>query len=306
MRVLVTGAGGFVGGHLVAALRDRHGPEAAIATGSGGGDGVSPLDVTDATACERVVAEQRPTHIVHLAAISAIGEAQADPRRAWDVNLHGTLNLAGAAKAADIRFAFVSTGEIYAGGVVTGELLTESVAPAPRNLYAATKAAADLAIGALAAQGLRAIRFRPFNHTGPGQPSRFVVPAFAAQIAAMERTGAPGVLRTGRLDTFRDFLDVRDVVTAYVAALERFDSLPPGGILNISSGIARRLDDVVSTMVGLARVPVAVEPDPARMRPADTPWLAGDATLARRLLGWAPRISFETTLADVLDAARAS
>ncbi len=306
MRVLVTGAGGFVGGHLVAALRDRHGAGAAVASGTCAAEGVEPLDVTDAEACARLIADRQPTHIVHLAAISAIGEAEADPGRAWAVNLHGTLNLARAAKAADCRFAFVSTSEIYAGSVVAGELVTERALPAPRNLYAASKAAADLAVGALAAQGLRAIRLRPFNHTGPGQQPRFVVPAFAAQIAAIERTGKAGVLRTGRLDTSRDFLDVRDVVAAYIAALERFDSLLPGAILNISSGVARRMEEVVAIMVRLARVPVTVEPDPARMRPADTPWLAGDPTLAKGLLGWAPRIGFETTIADVLDAARAA
>jgi GDP-4-dehydro-6-deoxy-D-mannose reductase len=141
---------------------------------------------------------------------------------------------------------------------------------------------------------------RPFNHTGPGQSTAFVVPAFAAQIARIEAGLQAPVLKVGNLDALRDFLDVRDVADAYVRALFQPD-LASGTILNVASGVPRRIGDALEGLRALARCEIKVEPDPARMRPNDTPLAIGDAARARALLGWAPAIAWETTLADTLD-----
>ncbi len=293
-RILITGASGFVASHLVPALRAAF-PGAAL-TLCGAGD----LDVTDAGAVRALVARVRPEACVHLAAISAIGAARQDPALAWRVNLLGTLALAEALRAQDALLVYPSSAEIYGASFRAGRPLDETAAPAPQNTYAATKAAADLALGAMAADGLRVVRLRPFNHTGPGQTEAFVVPAFAAQAARIAAGLQPPVLKVGNLDARRDFLDVRDVCAAYAAAITRAETLPPGAVLNLASGTPRRIGDVLDDLLRLAGVAPRIEPDPARMRPSDIPTAAGDASAARAALGWAPRIAWPDTLAAIL------
>ena len=174
-RILVTGAGGFVGRHLLPALAAAF-PDAELHP--------SRADLLDPAALDAEVAALRPDACVHLAAVSAIRQASADPDRAWRVNLHGTLHLAESvlAEAPSCRFLHVSSADAYGLSFRAGAPLDEGAPLAPADTYGATKAAADLAIGALALRGLAAIRFRPFNHTGPGQSEEFAVPAFAAQL----------------------------------------------------------------------------------------------------------------------------
>ncbi len=217
---------------------------------------------------------------------------------AWRVNLLGTLALAEALRRQDALLVYPSSAEIYGASFRPGRPLDETAAPAPQNTYAATKAAADLALGAMAADGLRVVRLRPFNHTGPGQTEAFVVPAFAAQAARIAAGLQPPVLNVGNLDARRDFHDDRDVCAAYAAALAA--DLAPGTILNLASGTPRRIGDVLAHLLRLAGVAPRIEPDPARMRPSDIPTAAGDAAAARAKLGWAPAIAWETTLRDVL------
>lgn len=293
-RVLITGASGFVGRHLVAALTRDHPDCDAIA---------APFDVRDAAAVREAVKAASPDACVHLAGITTLGQARADPDLAWQVNLHGTLNLARAvlADAPACRFLFVSTSEVYGASFRGGIPVTELTPLAPMNTYAASKAAADLAIGAMVTEGLRAIRVRPFNHTGPGQTEAFAVPAFARQIARIKAGLQPASMRVGALDPARDFLDVRDVCAAYAACLTQPDSvLPPGTILNLASGTPRRIGDILQAMVRLAGIEVAVESDAGLLRPSDIPLACGDSSQAHRLLGWAPRIAWEQTLTEVL------
>ncbi|HTW27613.1 MAG TPA: GDP-mannose 4,6-dehydratase [Acetobacteraceae bacterium] len=292
--ILLTGAGGFVGRHLQRALAEAF-PEAALHA--------AEFDVTDAAAVAAAVRKTRPEACVHLAAVSAIGAARADPDHAWRVNLHGTLHLARAllGEARECRLVFASSAEIYGESFRAGRMLDEQAVPAPLNTYAATKAAADLALGAMAAEGLRVIRIRPFNHTGPGQSESFVVAAFARQIARIEAGLQTPVIRVGALDPARDFLDVRDVCAAYVAAIRREALLPPGTVLNLASGTPRRVGTVLDALLHLAGIAARVEADPARMRTNDIPLAGGDASRARMLLDWQPRIAWETTLADVLE-----
>lgn len=313
-RVLVTGAGGFVGHHLVPALAAVLPAGSTVFAGLRGADAAPagtvalPFDVTDAAGARAALREARPTCVVHLAAVAAVQEARADPGRTWRVNLDGTRNLAEAtlAEVPAARFLFVSTSEVYGGTFKRGRApLDEGALLDPANTYAASKAAADLAVGQMARDGLKAVRMRPFNHTGPGQSEAFVVPAFAAQVARIEAGRQAPTLRVGNLEALRDFLDVRDVAAAYAAAVTA-PELETGLILNLASGRPRPIRDALTTLTALARVPVAVEPDPERMRPNDTPFAVGDATRAKALLGWAPRIPWETTIADTLEFWRAA
>ena len=296
-RILITGAAGFVGRHLLAALHADL-PDAVLLTPA-----QADCDITDADAVAALVARARPTACVHLAAIAAIPTARRDPHAAWRVNLDGTLNLARAlaAHAPEATLLFVSSADIYGASFRAGHAVDESVAPAPLNTYAATKAAADLALGALAAEaGLRCIRVRPFNHTGPGQSPDFVVAAFARQVARIAAGLQPEVLRVGALEPRRDFLDVRDVCAAYVACLRRRDALPAGAILNLASGHPRRIGEVLDTLLARAGVHARIESEASLLRPSDILLAAGDATRAGRLLDWQPRIAWEQTIDDVL------
>ena len=226
-RVLVTGAEGFVGSWLLAEL-SSHLPAGAtvLATGHHVTARVTrALDVTDRAGVEDLVHDFRPTCVVHLAAISSLDRARAHGRDTWNVNLFGTLNLAEAVlqHAPEARFLFASSSEVYGGSFNdVGGVADETTLLDPRNPYAATKAAADLMLGQMASAGLRSVRLRLFNHTGPGQSTAFAVPAFAAQVAAIERGLQPPVLKAGNVDARRDLLDVRDVVAAY-----RLSSPPP-------------------------------------------------------------------------------
>jgi len=268
---------------------------------------IETLDVTDAYAVDRTIMQFRPSHVVHLAGLAAIRAVVANTSVAWQVHLFGTLNIANAilSRVPDCVLLSVGSGQVYGASARSGQPLDEATLLAPTNGYEVTKAAADLAVGALAAQGLRCIRLRPFNHTGPGQTEDFVIPAFAMQIARIEAGQGPSVLRVGNLDAERDFLDVRDVTAAYALAVARSDDVPSGTILNIASGTPRRIRDLLDRLVALSGVAITVEPDPARMRPSDTPRFVGRAELAHRLLGWSPAHPFDETLAAVLEHSRA-
>jgi GDP-4-dehydro-6-deoxy-D-mannose reductase len=254
-----------------------------------------------------LIAARRPAAVVHLAAVSAVGRSVHSPRQTWDVNLGGTLNLVLAlqAHAPDAHLLFVSSAEVYGETFAEGRPLREDEPLRPLNPYAASKAAAEVLVGQAARAGLFATIARPFNHTGPGQSADFVVPAFAAQIAAAEAGLAPPVVRVGDLEPTRDFLDVRDVADAYVRILERRRELPNGAVLNIASERSYRIGDVLQELLHLSKASIAVEVDQARLRPNAIMSVAGDASKARKLLGWEPALVLVETLRAVLDSARA-
>lgn len=298
-RILLTGAGGFVGPYVRAACAEQF-PYAEILAGE--------EDVTDAAAVEAMVKATRPDAVVHLAGIASVSTARAEPERAFAVNLGGTLVLARAMlkHVPDAVLVFAGSAECYGASFRGGGALDETAALAPMNAYAASKAAADLALGAFAAEsGLRTVRLRSFNHTGPGQSDAFVIAAFAAQIDRIRCGEQNPVIRVGNLDAARDFLDVRDVARAYALAIARADELPSGVILNIASGVSTRIGDILERMIAASGMDIAIEVDPARLRPVDIPIARGNAGAAARLLGWQPEITFEMTLREIMAASSA-
>ena len=306
-RVLVTGAGGFVGRHLLAALREALPKAELVGTSQdgstiAGADRVQRLELTDPAGIAAVVAAVRPEACIHLAALTAVGSSFAEPEAVWQANVDGTRALATALNrhVPDAWLLHVSSVEVYGLAFRSGEALTEQTAMQPANPYAAAKAAVDLCLGEMALRGLRVVRLRPANHIGPGQTERFVVAAFARQIARIEAGLQEPVVATGALDRCRDFLDVRDVCRAYVAALERADTLPSGVALNVASGRSRNVREVLDDLLRLAAVEARVDEHAAERRPLDLVTARCDVTAARQALDWTPTIPWERTLADVL------
>ena len=280
-RVLITGADGFVGGHLRAELGDVFAPFEG--------------DVLDSRALQAAV--RGADAVVHLAAESSVAGSWDDPLRAWRVNVDGTVNVLDAvrAEAPQARVLLTSTCEVY--GRAERIPTPEDEPVRPISPYAATKAAAELACSVA---GLDIVVTRAPNQEGPGRDDRFAVGSWARQIARLEAEGG-GALLVGDLSAERDLLDVRDVCRAYRLLL---DPAVPGGTYNVGSGRTVTMAEVAELLVGLARVPVQVERDESRLRPADIPRLAGDPARLRAATGWRPEIALERTLADTLAAAR--
>jgi len=303
VRVLITGAGGFVGRHLGAVLRERRpGWVLDLPAGPGEADG---LDVTDADAVSQRIASRRPDIVVHLAAVAAVTASVKDPRLAWRVNLDGTLNvvLAMQAHTPGAHLLFVSSAEVYGDSLNAAAPVDETSLLQPVNPYAASKAAADILVRQAAAAGLSATVARPFNHTGPGQSDAFVAPNFAGQIARIEAGLQSPVIEVGSLDDERDFLDVADVVDAYSLLLERRGDPAARGVFNVASGRAWRIGDILERLLSAARRRIEVRVDPSRLRPAPIPRVVGDASRLRAL-GWRPGRSIDDTLQAVLEEHR--
>lgn len=311
MRILVTGAAGFVGPFAARSLRRLY-PTAQV-VGTSRNEAIAPdfdemlaLDIRDALAVREAIEKVQPTHVLHLAGIAAPGLAASNPELAWQVNVFGTINIARAllTLAPDCILANAGSGLVYGDSALPGTPLEETALPIPLDDYGVTKMAADLAIGSLTREGLQAIRMRPFNHTGPGQGEDYVVPAFAMQIARIEAGLTDPVIRVGNLDAERDFLDVRDVADAYALALGGSHSVPSGTILNLASGQACRIGDILRMLLSFSDAAIQIEQDASRMRPSDIPRIVGDATRAKKILNWSPRFSIDRTLEDTLKECR--
>lgn len=310
MRVMITGAGGFVGPYLIAALQahghtvhavDRSEPTARLLD-----TGVTShrADLLDATALDAVVGAVQPEGVVHLAGITFVPAAARDPELAYRVNLHGTLALLDVLqrRVPSVRLLHVSSGDVY-GAVQPADLpVTESVTLRPLSVYAVTKASAELAVGQWTrARRANALIVRPFNHTGPGQAPTFVCSALARQVARAEQGAQPPVLQVGDMNPIRDFSDVRDIVAGYVALLERGRV---GETYNLCSGVGTSIADVIAILRGIADRPLGVHRDPALRRPADVLRIVGSAAKAATDVGWQPQHSIEGTLADLVAAWR--
>ncbi len=309
-RILVTGAAGFVGPHLVEAFQ-THCPDAEILL-TGHSSSVHPrlgriesLDVTSRAACVDVIGAWRPTDVINLAGFAAPGLAAKNPDLTWAIHLEGCRNLAEAIlqKTPECRFTQIGTGLVY-GKPASRDSVSEDGVLAPLDDYAASKGAADLAIGVYARKGLRCLRLRPFNHSGPGQSEDFVIPAFAIQIARIEAGLADPLVRVGNLDAERDILDVADVADAYARTVAA-DWCENGEIFNIASGVPVRIETLLEHLLALSGLHIQVERDPARDRPSDVPFIAGEAKKFRKAFNWKPRFNLNETLRRVLEDCRA-
>lgn len=312
--VLVTGASGFVGAYLLKALdyagyaRDQivaltQKDERAYAPGIRKVVG----DLTNRSSISSMLRDVRPEAVIHLAAIAEPAKARAAPDRAWDINFSSVRYLCEeiVAHCPEARLIFAGSAEAYGASFLeAGGPIPEAAPLRPVTTYGATKAAADILIGQMAWQGLKAVRFRAFNHTGPGQAPAYVVSSFAGQVASIEAGLQQPVLKVGNLSSQRDFLDVRDVVRAYVAALSADLEFAAGPVFNIATGRPVAISDILSRLLGMSEIPIEIMQDPERYRAVDVPVASGVSKQASTVLGWSPKIDFDQTLADTLGEAR--
>jgi GDP-4-dehydro-6-deoxy-D-mannose reductase len=302
--ILVLGGGGFGGTHLRTALAARFGDGARIinTTRTPVDSGTLALDIRDTHAVGSVVQREKPTHIINLVGIAAPIEARRNPALAWELHALAPDRLGRMLlrEAPDCWLFHVSSGLIYGRTALDGKPVDERALLNPMDIYAVTKAAGDLAMGVLAGEGLKCLRLRPFNHTGPGQTEDFVVPAFSAQIARIKAGLQLPVMQVGNLDAERDFLDVRDVVAAYTALIVRAADLRSGTIYNISSGCAVSMREIVDRLIQMSKLKITVEPDPSRQRPSDLPRIVGCNDALAGDIGWKPAFNLNQTLYETL------
>jgi GDP-4-dehydro-6-deoxy-D-mannose reductase len=314
VKILVTGADGFVGRHLVRRLVETgHNVTAGCRPGGEPIDRwlgspwrdavqVRSLELTDPASIESAV-KPPVDAVIHLGAMASGGEARRDPGGAWVINAAGTARVVDAASRlrvaglADPLVLMVSTAEVYGTGKASPRREVDPVSP--QSPYAASKAGGELAaLEVWRRTGLRVVIARPFPHTGVGQPPEYVVPAFVHRLRTAKATGAIQV-PTGNLDPVRDLLDVRDVVEAYLGLLA-------GGVAGEAYNIARgegvtlrQLFDQLAELIGIRAEPL---PDPSLVRTADIPHLVGESAKLRKATGWSPTISLEQTLREMVDA----
>jgi GDP-4-dehydro-6-deoxy-D-mannose reductase len=311
MRAFVTGADGFAGQWLVRALVDAGCAVTGFIRAS------APLlttlderrarsvtwsagDIADGHTVAEAVRSAAPDAVYHLAAQAFVPASQDDPLATLRTNFMGTVNVLEAVRTTAAAATVLVVGSADAYGVVGEDLLPvrESQPLAPRNPYAASKAAAELVAMQYARAGCSVIATRSFNHAGPGQRPSFAVASFARQIAEIKAGRRPAQLDVGDLSPRRDYTDVRDVAGAYMALVA---SGAPGTAYNVCSGESRSMADILNDLLRLAGVEAEIRRQPERLRTADIPVSIGDPSLIRRQTGWRQRIPFERTLADMLE-----
>ena len=306
-RLLLTGANGFVGKILTGRLQGAGYEVIALGNHSrpaqGQADRYLSGDIRDADAIAQAVADARPTHVIHLAAISHVPTSFKEPLLTWQTNVMGSMNLLQGIKrnAPEAFTLFPSSSEVYGAAFKSGIAVGEDTLPQPLNPYAASKVAAEYAFREYFRDGLGGVIARPFNHIGAQQSADFVTASFARQIALIEAGQQAPVLKVGNLEAVRDFLDVQDVCDAYIRLLELAGEPGHPVCMNIASGHSRKIRDVLDLLLQQSSVAISVEQDPDRLRPSDIPVAVGNNALLKQTTGWQPAIALETTLSQLLD-----
>jgi GDP-4-dehydro-6-deoxy-D-mannose reductase len=304
--ILVTGAAGFAGSHLLDLLRLDGARVVALRKPGVGADTQAAypdadwreIDLLDRDAMRRVVADTRPDAVYHLAGAPHVGQSWSAATETLAVNVLGTHVLLEAIRLEGVpsRVVVPSSAYVYRA---SDRALTEDDAVEATNPYAISKVATELAVARAArVDGLRAVVARSFNHIGPRQDPSFFASGVARQVALIEAGRLEPVIRVGNLESRRDLTDVRDTVQAYRALADRGS---PGAAYNVCSGRAYRMRDLLETLVAQARVEVEIRTDPERLRPNDTPLLLGDPSRIRQATGWEPLVPIAQTLTDLLD-----
>lgn len=298
----MTGAGGFVGAHLidnllaaghevVAASHRSFQPRTGVAT--------EIFDLRDFAMLQATVAQHKPEGVIHLAAQASVPRSWADPRETYESNVVGASNLLECVKdRVSMRILLIGSAQVYAAGV--SHPLSETDPVEPSSPYAVSKMAQELLGGLYAREfALPVMMTRSFNHTGPGQSAEYAAGSFCSQITMIERGDQEPRMDVGRLDSVRDFLDVRDVADAYRLLLE---SGQEGETYNVASGAGVRIGDLLKLLVEIAELPHPVEiAEDSSPRAGDPDSLVGDPSKLQQRVRWEPRIPLETSLADTLD-----
>lgn len=305
-RALIIGAAGFVGSYLIDHIQ-KHCVWSIVVTKmpqetmACPGVDICDLDILAPEAIERLLEEQRPDYIFHLAAQSSVAVSWKNPGLTVDVNVKGSLNVLDAVRKLDYkpRVLLIGSGEEY-GHVRENEVpVQEDNVLRPGNIYAATKACQNM-IGAIYAQayGMDVMMVRAFNHVGPNQSPIFVVADFCKQTAEIEAGLKEPVIKVGNLSARRDFSDVRDVVRAYVELMEKGKA---GETYNVGSGNAVEIRKILDMILSRSKKEIRVEVEPSRMRPVDVPVIEADISKLKTCTGWEQKITLEETIQDTLE-----
>ena len=306
-RVLVTGADWFVAAHLIAELA---GELFCEITGVGLKESPSIdvdcieyalLDITEYEPLKDLLEEFKPDAVFHLAALPSVALSWEDPWSTYSVNVLGQVNLMEAIRRLGLETSvhIACSSEEYGKVPPEAMPMTEGMPFNPCSHYAVSKVAQEV-LGLMYHQAFdwRVIVTRGFNHTGPGQSPDFVVSSFAHKIAEIEANLREPVIMVGNLEAKRDFLDVRDVVRAYLMIMENGK---PGSAYNVCSGQAHPISELLDILLEISGMEIRVEQDACRQRPSDIPLLLGDNAQLKREIGWEPEIPIEKTLVDTLD-----
>lgn len=313
MSSLVTGAGGFVGQWLIRALLARGEKVSGFTFGAPAGIGILTAqergaadwidgDIRDTSSVEAALERSAPDAIYHLAGVSFVPAAGNDPATTYEVNTMGAARLlAAVARLRDSgkrspKVLIVGSAEQYGPHDRREGPLPETATQKPVTVYAASKAAQEtIALQAFAGFGLEVIATRSFNHSGPGQDSRFLLPGVVGRIKSISDSGSRR-LPIGNTTVVRDFLHVRDVVRAYIALVERGK---PGEVYNVSSGKGWTVQELTRIALDIAGVDADLERDDSLARRADVEWLVGDNTRLRDATGWAPELGVHDVIRDL-------
>lgn len=306
MRILITGADGFAGRHLIRELTTHsadfeiHGTSLRSTTTLEFEVVNHALDLRDETAVSRLIADIKPDQIYHLAAQANVGKSYSAVWSTLENNIHSQLNLLLACLSLNTppRIIVVSSGDIY-GDQHADHPATEDMPFRPGNPYSVSKVTQDmLGLQYYLSNALPIMRVRPFNHLGPGQNRGFVAPDFAYQIAQIEAGLQEPIIRVGTLTAERDFTDVRDVMRAY-RLLMAYGT--PGDAYNVASGTTCSIGSLLDTLLSFSTTEIEIRVETARLRPGRFSKVWGDSSRLRAITGWQPTIPLRQTLFDVLE-----
>jgi GDP-4-dehydro-6-deoxy-D-mannose reductase len=304
LRVLLTGATGFVGSHLIPLFDpskyDVYGtsfPQKPLRSQKN----IIFLDIRLDEQVDATIQKIRPDWIFHLAAVSNVRHSWQERKETLETNLLGTFSLFEAARkfVPECRILFISSSDIYGIHSPSEKKLGEDDSYHIVNPYAFTKASGELLSKFYAqVENLNIIIARPFPHTGPGQGTDFVCADWAFQIARIERGLAEPVIKVGNIEVRRDFMDVRDVVRAYFFLVQKGKR---GEVYNVCSGRAVSLKHILELLLSFSLRKISIETDPEKIRKMDIPLLVGNNEKLKALTSWKPKIPLEKTLGDLLD-----
>ncbi len=292
MKILVTGAGGFVGSHFSQIENNSIIPLK---------DDAGAVDIRDSERVRKIVLSMQPDAVLHLAAQSFVPRSFENPLETFDINFNGTFSLLSALQKADFkgRMLFVGSGDVY--GLVDPDSLpiTETTPLRPRNPYSVSKVAAEALCYQWSQTGpFQIISARSFNHIGPGQSDRFAISDFARQIVEIQHGLREPKLTVGDIDVTRDFTDVRDVVHAYEMLIREGRN---GEVYNVCSGEEQSVRSMIERLLLLAGVEVAIEQDATRLRPSEQRRVYASNKKLKHHTGWYQELKLDTSLKDLLD-----